>query len=388
VEDVTWDEQLVQEWDHTMGDWVVYDRIDDLVDHVVPAEMQPVAPAETLQEGGAEEFDARGRVKQKSLWERWQGGDYTGRNRPQDRMRVEGQTTRQFYDTVPDIRPPDQNDPLRRKALDTANRALFPHEAGCTQPKGYYADWWEAELYAQGRQQPEHPVTQRDFVARASHDGIILKAVLSKCLSKQPVALAWIGEWASTLETCFTRKPDLRFYGYVPIPVGEFEKKFESSNAFFLHDMCEKHHGESICLCYIEGGECKNPRVANQHHPQFFVYSHRDPVAKHAMVEAARLMEYSKKCSNGRTWTNAQVGTPLFHDFLDFQESIPNSVYSPIGEGMCRQVEVAYHTLPSLIYECCGEANLLDIYTFFCTCRLLTAKAPHSRSLSNRKPFP
>ena len=277
------------------------------------------------------------------------------------------------FGQLPDL----QSDDLKLKAEATAEIAEFPFAALSQEPKGYYAWKWEETMYEFGRKRPDVPVTSRDFVSRTGNDGVILMCVLSQYLSfKQPVALGceiFGPPWSDALEECFRKKPDLRFFGFVPIPDGEFQTKFKGKNSLFLKHMCEKHHGESIAVYRKIREEIENPRNANMHHPQFFVHAHK---YQEALADMSRAAQYFHPKKRGRAWRSAggtceggaNEGKDEREAFVTEQSKKGNSVYIPgSSESKCHKVVVAYHTLPSLIYQCCQVADLMDIYTYFCT---------------------
>jgi len=307
---------------------------------------------------------------------------------PQDPMTVAVR-----FSEIPDL----QSAALLLKVQCTAEAAEFPKEALKQDPKGYYAWKWEEKTYQFGRTRPDVPVAARDFVSRMCNDAVILRFVIKQCLSfQQPVAPGYeiFGPpWSDALKECFQTKPDLRFFGFVPIPDGLFETKFRGDNCKFLQHMCEKHHGESIAVGRTIKEDVENPRNANMHHPQFFVKAHKYLDAHKNMSRAARY--FNPECSRGRGWRpaggthaacgafdgGANEGQFAREAFVTEQSAIENSVYFPgSSASKCKKVEVAYHTLPSLIYNCCEVASLIDIYTYFCTQELLTSKAPHSVS--------
>jgi len=47
---------------------------------------------------------------------------------------------------------------------------------------------------------------------------------------------------------------------------------------------------------------------------------------------------------------------------------------------MCERYDIRCHSLPSLVWHCVEEGNLLELYTFFCHTKVFTTKAPHSTS--------
>jgi hypothetical protein len=74
--------------------------------------------------------------------------------------------------------------------------------------------------------------------------------------------------------------------------------------------------------------------------------------------------------------------------FCDKMRRIPNSVHFPTdvhGEQCSREDWITHHSLPSLIYECCDTANLLEIYTYFNSKPCFIAAKPHRQS---KKPRP
>ena len=68
------------------------------------------------------------------------------------------------------------------------------------------------------------------------------------------------------------------------------------------------------------------------------------------------------------------------NEFLRNMRDLPNTVYRPQADGMTQELHVAFHTLPSLVFELFPYEKLIDIYTTFCKSPLLAAAAPHPKS--------
>ena len=54
-----------------------------------------------------------------------------------------------------------------------------------------------------------------------------------------------------------------------------------------------------------------------------------------------------------------------------------STVYEPLNDTHCMEQNVAYYTLPSLVFELFPQFSISDIYTFWCCAELLASKAPH-----------
>ena len=92
-------------------------------------------------------------------------------------------------------------------------------------------------------------------------------------------------------------------------------------------------------------------------------------------------------CSFSHRTPKKKLRKHAIEQFLWSQSAVPNSVYKPMDDQgrRCRTSTVKYYSLASLVWECCDIANLLDLYTFFCSSRLLVAKAPHSSTGSKSR---
>ena len=257
---------------------------------------------------------------------------------------------------------------MQLKAFETSRTVTFPYEATNFDPQGDYARHHLEYLHADGRFHSYGEHRDRDFVSRVFYDGLILKFRMVNLIEGYgpPSTVRWA---QSNLLWCLSIKPNTFFLGYVAFTNIEFQNgQFKGNVTKYLHHLFEKHAGETIILEAREGELVSNPRLQTMHHSQFFVNAHLSERECWAEWVA---QDFHKKSTEDR-------GAGL-ERFLDRMQNIPSTVYHPIAGGLlCATVTVRYHTLESLVWECCSQHTLMDIYTLFCTTPLLTSKKPHS----------
>ncbi len=265
--------------------------------------------------------------------------------------------------------PPQPNfawvhEDFANKAWTTAYRASFPDEAQDEKVHGFYSCWLEKALQVMGRaENPKKKIT-RNFVSRTAYDATLLKGLLLT----RPVAGHWWESGATALLECLKELPDPSVYGFTELSDADFQQLFGGDANLVLHDLLERHYGETIWLDKKIGPLAEKPRSIHMHHPQLFTQAHVDPGERTGFENAASFFELYKK-------TQA-----VENRFLKEMALVPNSVYKPRDSQECHSVDVRYHSLATLIYECCDVASLLDIYTFYCCQPLLTTRAPRSKS--------
>ena len=262
--------------------------------------------------------------------------------------------------------------------LGSAYVAEFPAEAYVQCPLGRYALELAEVAKKIGIKEPDQPKQARDFASRTCFDSVVLKKIMMKMMSpawpeivrELPVneQAQWI-QRQQTLATCCQRKPDLRYLGFGRLTDADFKRKFEGNDVTFLQHMFEARYGEAINVSFcVKNEPVANPRLVAMHHSQFFVYAHKDALQQRACQEAKEYYGWKPE------WKNRD----RTEKFLDNQALCENSVFKPRDGGLMLPVKVAYHTLPSLVWECCGVANLLELYTYFVSQTMLMTKAPHS----------
>ena len=219
-----------------------------------------------------------------------------------------------------------------------------------------------ADLYPAPPEHRREEPTARDFLARVSFDGVILKKHMVRHLESG----CYIGK---CLRWCMELKPDTKWLGFVPLSEEDFQKgKWKGSCAKYLHHIFEKHQGETIKMAVKKGELVADPKEVTMHNAQFYVDAHENGPQLRAYEESTRFHQRR----NDRSEYDIR-------QFLYRMVAIPNTVYhpGPGGQG-CHTVQVTYHSLPSLVWECCGSFKLHDIYTFFCQTDRLTSAQPHS----------
>ena len=268
------------------------------------------------------------------------------------------------------------------RAKMSAYSADFPYEAADMRPEGKYTSGLRQCLedcfHHNFSEEEPH---SRSFVSRTSRDSVLLRVAMTKMLSDQwPDILArfpedertWWGHWQKKLEKCCSRLPDPTFFGFVALSPEYFESRWHSSPAELLKDLFEKHHGEAIMIGEASdapGGPVTNPGLVGMHHPQFFVRQNIDIIP----LGYTEAIEYH---------STSHAGSQSAYDterFLASQRQFENRIFKPVGVNRLQPVNVRYHTLPSLVWNCCiADINLFELYTFFCNQPQLLTKAPHS----------
>ncbi len=307
-------------------------------------------------------------------------------------FREEGGEARYNPNPAPPIPAADEwgEEKFLQAARATAYRCQLPEDAADVYPLGYYAHWLTKYQQAWGHREADEPKSTRDFVSRISHDAVVLKNVmacmlgpkwheLSKLIPKNENPHFYIMK-AQALAGCLETKPDPRFLGYKYLPKERFKRSFDGDNPTFFHHLCEGRHGEAIMMdSTAERLAVKQPFAIAMHHPQFYTEAHKNEAQRISSEKAKAYWALKRKSRNGR------VSHADTQEFLQFMALRDNSGYKPIGRDECVPMTVAFHTLPSLVWECCHESNLLEIYTYFCSQPLFLAAASHSTGGSGHK---
>jgi hypothetical protein len=265
--------------------------------------------------------------------------------------------------------PGDRADILST-AEATATWVTFPQEASNKEHAGWYMkNCGEPPI----RSTASDCSKERDFVARNAFDSLHVRKLIESYLPEnKPVAVASSSDWefwAERLSYCLESKPDLDFMGFKRLTDGKFQTTFKGSNKLFLNHMFEKHHGETISIREDPCGVCEDPDQVTLHHPQF--YTENSQTAKRARCDARRF--FASSVGADKTASRSL--------FMDSARHVANKVYRPVAYRG-REVEkfnVAFHSLPSLVFQLFKHEQLIDIYVTFCKASLLTASAPHSR---------
>ena len=329
------------------------------------------------------------------------------RNKGASSSRIPGLRTQwqSRYDPTADVsigNLPDWWKPtLVTQAKQSATSAMFPADAKSMASLGPYAQKFAPILYDSCRhRRPDLGAEPRDFVSRTTHDSVILKKtmkgllewsepeIMEKTEQLDPEQRAFLQLKRSALfRCCSLDRPDPAHSGFRPLSTYEFETRHGNCLSTYIGHLCESCTGEAIAVHSEDDRmhEEPNPRVVAMHHPQFFVNAHKNNDDWHARESATAFMNSNTKTAAGEAC------------FLDTQRTCENSVYKPTESGeSCWSVCVHFHTLPSLIWECCEYANLLDIYSYFRNQPLFVTKAAHPkaghgsrvRNAANRRHLP
>jgi hypothetical protein len=286
----------------------------------------------------------------------------------------------------------DWSDDFKNAVARKASTLVFPAEASNEKPNGPYADWLYRFLDACGRQWPVNPPAVRDFVARTSHDAILLKDMMcimladnwESSLQKIPDSHRnAFRQWREKLLECLQTKPDPAYLGFKKLSQRGFEERYRGDLALYLHSLFEARHGEAIEVqheaCHdVSHPGVPNPNLVAMHHPQLYTQAHRNEEQRKAKEASQEFFSIVRK---NRYPTRTKR-------FLNEIKSLrcANAVFRPIGgSGNVSEIRMTYHTLPSLVWECCDQQNLLELYTYFCAQPLFLSKAKHSFSKQPKK---
>jgi hypothetical protein len=181
-------------------------------------------------------------------------------------------------------------------------------------------------------------------------------------------------ERSRNLTWCLRSLPNLEYRGFVSMTRREFDNHalWQGNLVTFMHHMFEKHQGETVALNLEVGlSPVNNPYLEQMHNSQFFTDPHPSDRMRGAKT-AALLYRRNRTAASG-----ADLDL-----FLGRMREFPNSVFRPVADTQGHQiypVTVSYHSLQSLVWECCGECQLNEIYTFFCSTKLLTCAQPKAK---------
>ena len=269
---------------------------------------------------------------------------------------------------------------LSTKALQKAYTACFPAEAMDTRPLGFYAQYLKPYF----EQMPDYDAakstnpTERNFVARMAYDANFIERLMTKGPQDLPATLRQSEGWLyEALTECMQILPDFeKSNGWRKMPWSEFrqDERLAGNPSKFLHHLFAKHAGEVILVQRDEAGVVARPRNVNVHHPQFYLDAHINTVSKEEAELAAGFWWAKKKEKRHGAAGDALLRQLSGCDNSVLKAVLPSALH-PDGAVALRHFK--YHSLPSLVYECCSVANLLEIYTFYCMQPQICCRAQH-----------
>ena len=118
------------------------------------------------------------------------------------------------------------------------------------------------------------------------------------------------------------------------------------------------------------------------HRPQYYTLNTEEVVAKRSLAQ---------RYFTSRSGVEGQ-GRSASGDAERFcwqMKDVASSVYNPVTSSVTlyddfptkiEKFDVGYFSLPSLVWELFPWSTLTDLYTFYCTRPLLTARRPHPRT--------
>ena len=166
----------------------------------------------------------------------------------------------------------------------------------------------------------------------------------------------------------------------MPWRVFENDPRLAGNPSIFLHFLFAKHAGEVIFVQRDEVGTAARPWDVNAHHPQFYIDAHMNPVSAGKAELAAGVFWVKKKDKR-----KGAAGGALLWQLTGCDNSVLKAVPSATGADGVAQRCFKYHSLPSLVYECCSVANLFEIYTFYCMQPQICCRAPHWHAGGNHQ---
>ena len=262
---------------------------------------------------------------------------------------------------------------LKYWAQTKASYATFPGAAFDMEPLGPYAKTYAAAL-EQARRSAHLPAerTSRDFISRVAYDALQIGRLFD-LPPKTASGVNW-GLWGEAFKQSCEVLPDPDYMGFVALSERALKEKFQGSVTVLLHHLFEKHNGEIIEVRRefkgVESLASVSPEVRRElHRPQYYVQNSPDQCAARVRARA-----YFHPPPPGRRHSNAASGA---QEFCEKMQDVPNAVYRPTQDHDCEQYEIGYFSLPALVWELFSFYDLLELYTFYCTCRLLAIRKPH-----------
>ena len=269
---------------------------------------------------------------------------------------------------------------LSTRALQKAYTGDFPAEAMETRPLGFYAQYlrpYLEQMPGWDAAKSTNP-TERNFPGRMAYDANMIERLMTAEQQDLPAALVKTEGWLyDALTQCMKILPDFeKSNGWVKMSWSAFkqDERLAGNPSEFLHHLFAKHAGEVILVQRTETGVvAPRPRNVNVHHPQFYLDAHINAVSKNEAVLAAGFWWAKKKEKR-----HGAAGNALLRQLSGCDNSVLKAVPSTLHpDGAVALRHFKYHSLPSLVYECCSVANLLEIYTFYCMQPQICLRAQH-----------
>ena len=263
-----------------------------------------------------------------------------------------------------------------------AQYATFPGAAFDTSPLGPYAKKYAKELVALAEVRDARSKVQktsRNFIARVAYDAVQIERLLYSVAT--PASGGPWGDWGEAFKKCCTVLPDLEYCGYVGLSEEAFQNKFRGNALLLLHHMFEKHNGEIVVVWKADRGLYDLadawPSVRQEiHRPQYYTLNTKE-------VDVKRNLANRYFTRKNKTISDAKR-------FCCQMKDVASSVYNPVTSSVTlydddlptkvQKIEVGYFSLPSLVWELFPWITLAELYTFYCTRPLLTARRPHPRT--------
>ena len=249
-------------------------------------------------------------------------------------------------------------------------------------PKKYAAEL-DALAAARGARPKVHK-TSRNFIARTAYDAVQIE-YLFDFVAKPASGGSW-GDWGEAFKKCCTVLPDLEYCGYVGLSEEAFQNKFQGDARNLLHHMFEKHSGEIVVVWKADRGledlADTLPSVRQElHQPQYYTLNTEEVGVKRNL---ANRYFTKNKAVKGRAMKDLQASARQSM-FCRQMQDVANSVYNPVTTSVTQKFAVGYFSLTSLVWELFPWHTLMDLYTFFCTRPLLTARRPHPRTTNTQR---
>ena len=221
-----------------------------------------------------------------------------------------------------------------------------------------------------------------EFVSASGDYGELLSRVGSLCVFS-----------VASLERCCRVKPDPVYYGYVALSEKAFQRyPYYGCHASYLKSLFDKHNSEAIVVHRkTVAGEFRVPLSAGcAFNYQLYVGAAMPTdedgkkdllhLAKNFHIASAsgetplsrKLFQSLAKHENSVLKKTQPAADFLFASDADEDEDEDEEVDDILVENQ----EISFHTLPSLVFECCGHASLHDIYTWYCRQDILVSNKP------------
>ena len=280
-------------------------------------------------------------------------------------------------DPVLDHEGLDDCDILVTRALQSAYANRFPAEATKTHALGFYAQKLKPYIEKMPGWDPEKAVnpTERNFAARVNYDANMLERLMTADPEDLHPDLKKTEYWLHpALTTCMYMLPNFQFEGWAKMSMLEFERdpKLEGNASRFLHHLFSKHDGEVILVHREDVGVVARPWDMNVYHPQFYTDAHVSPTSKYNMKLAADFF-WSKK---GGKRSKGAADVAYLRQLSGHDNSVLKSHPYVETDLLVKDMNIKYHSLQSLVYECCSVATLHDIYSWFCMQPVLCSCKP------------